>query len=105
MNYIRITVLLRFTFIMLSPVPESVYLFKQKLFTVKVVILCAFYLPPVLKTVGGIVLGSVTVSGDVLLYISVAIKTSFLQFDMYNICKNNIAKMFLVFFLNSQFLI
>ena len=40
---------------------------------------------PFLKTAGGIVLGSVAVSADVLLYISVAIK-------------NNIAKMFLDFF-------
>ena len=49
MNYISITVFLRFTFNMLSPVPESVYLFKQKLFTVKVLTLCAFYLPPVFE--------------------------------------------------------
>ena len=53
---------------------------------------------------GGIVLGSVVVyavsavSVDVLLYISVAIKASFLKLDMCNICKNNIAKMFLDFF-------
>ena len=53
---------------------------------------------------GGIVLGSVAVSAvsavsaDVLLYISVAIKASFLKLGMCNICKNNIAKMFLVFF-------
>ena len=56
---------------------------------------------PFLKTVGGIVLGSVTVSAvstDVLLYISVAIKASFLKLGMCNICKNNIAKMFLDFF-------
>ena len=58
-----------------------------------------FYLPPVFE---GIVLGSVavsTVSGvsvDVLLYISVAIKASFLKLG--NICKNNIGKMFLDFF-------
>ena len=53
------------------------------------------------KTVGGIVLGSVAVSAvstDVLPYISVAIKASFLKLGMYNICKNNIAKMFLDFF-------
>ena len=54
---------------------------------------------------GGIVLGSVAVSAvsavsaDVLLYISVAIKASFLKLGMHNICKNNIAKMFLDFFL------
>ena len=56
---------------------------------------------PFLKTAGGIVLGSVAVSAvsaDVLLYISVAIKASFLKLGMCNICKNNIAKMFLDFF-------
>ena len=59
---------------------------------------------PFLKMVGGIVLGFVTasavsaVSADVLLYISVAIKASFLKLGMCNICKNNIAKMFLDFF-------
>ena len=65
---------------------------------------------PFLKTAGGIVLGSVTVSAvsaisavsavsaDVLPYISVAIKASFLKLGMCNICKNNIAKMFLDFF-------
>ena len=67
---------------------------------------------------GGIVLGSVsavsTVSAvsavsafsvDVLPYISVAIKASFLKLGMCNICKNNIAKMFLDFFksLNCSF--
>ena len=49
---------------------------------------------------GGIVLGSVAVSAvsaDVLPYISVAIKASFLKLGMYNICKNNIAQMFLDF--------
>ena len=45
-----------------------------------------------------IVLGSVAVSADVLPYISVAIKASFLKLGMCNICKNNIAKMFLDFF-------
>ena len=64
---------------------------------------------PFLKTAGGIVLGSVAVSAvpavsaisaDVLLYISVAIKASFLKLGMCNICKNNIAKMFLDFFLH-----
>ena len=65
------------------------------------------------KTAGGIVLGSIAVSAipvvpvvptvsavsaDVLPYISVAIKASFLKLGMCNICKNNIAKMFLVFF-------
>ena len=54
--------------------------------------------------VGGIVLGSIAVSAisavsaDVLFYISVAIKGSFLKLGMCNICKNNIAKMFLDFF-------
>ena len=53
---------------------------------------------------GGIVLGSVAVStvsavsADVMLYILVAIKASFLKLGMCNICKNNIAKMFLDFF-------
>ena len=53
---------------------------------------------PFLITAGGIVLGSAAdsaVSADVLLYISVAIKASFLKRGMCNICKNNIAKMFL----------
>ena len=56
---------------------------------------------PFLKMVGGIVLGSVAVSAisaDVLLYILVAIKASFLKLGMCNICKSNIAKMFLDFF-------
>ena len=56
---------------------------------------------PFLKTAGGIVLGSVAVSAvsaDVLPYISVAIKASILKLGMCNICKNNIAKMFLDFF-------
>ena len=55
---------------------------------------------PFLKTAGGIVLGSVAVSAvsaDVLPYISVAINASFLKLGMCNICKNNIAKMFLDF--------
>ena len=54
-----------------------------------------------LKTAGGIILGSVAVSAvsvDVLLYISVAIKASFLKLGMCNICKNSIANMFLEFF-------
>ena len=60
-------------------------------------------LPPArfCKTAGGIVLGSVavsTISVDILLYISVAIKASFLKLGMCNICKNNIAKMVLDFF-------
>ena len=56
---------------------------------------------PFLKMAGGIVLGSVAVSAvsaNVLLYISVAIKASFLKLGKRNICKNNIAKMFLDFF-------
>ena len=56
---------------------------------------------PFLKMAGGIVLGSVAVSAvsaDVLLYISVAINASFLKLGMCNICKNNIAEMFLDFF-------
>ena len=48
--------------------------------------------------VGGIVLGSVAISADVLPCISVAIKASFFKFNMCNICKNNIANMFLAFF-------
>ena len=39
-----------------------------------------------------------TVSADGLPYISVAINASFLKLGMCNICKNNIAKMFLDFF-------
>ena len=53
---------------------------------------------PFLKTAGGIVLGSVAVSADVLLYISVAMKARFWKLGMCNICKKNIAKMFLDFF-------
>ena len=50
---------------------------------------------------GGTVLGSVAVSAvpavsaDVFPYILVAIKASFLKLGMCNICKNNIAEMFL----------
>ena len=65
------------------------------------------FLPPARfwKTAGGIVLGSVAVSADVLPYISVAIKASFLKLGMRNTCKNNIAKMFSDFFkiLNCSF--
>ena len=71
---------------------------------------CCF-LPPgrFRKTAGGHVLGSVAVSAisvvfsvpavftDVLPYILVAIKASFLKLRMCNIYKNNIAKMFLDF--------
>ena len=66
------------------------------------------------KTAGGIVLGSVAVStisavpavsADVLPYISVAIKASFLKLGMCNICKHNIAKMFLDFFVNLKLFI
>ena len=66
-------------------------------------VLLFFTSRPFLKTAGGIVLGSVAVSAvsavsaDVLPYISVAIKASFLKLGMCNICKNNIAKMFLDF--------
>ena len=66
-------------------------------------IVCLFTSCPFLKTAGGIVLGSVAVSAvsavsvDVLPYISVAIKASFLKLGMCNICKNNIDKMFLDF--------
>ena len=61
-----------------------------------------FILPPAhfFKTAKGIVLGSVAVSAvsaDVSPYISVAIKASFLKLGMCDICKNNIAKMFLDF--------
>ena len=73
---------------------------------IHVVILCrVFTSRPFLKTAGGIVLGSVAVSAvsavprlsRCLPYISVAIKASFLKLGMCNICKNNIAKMFLDF--------
>ena len=72
---------------------------------------CIITSRPFLKTAGGIVLGSVAVSAvsavsaDVLPYISVAIKASFLKLGMCNICKNNIAKMFLDFWkiLNCSF--
>ena len=60
-------------------------------------------LPPALfgKAEGGIVLMSVAVSAvpaDVSPYISVAVEASFLKLGRCNICKNNIAKMFLDFF-------
>ena len=50
-------------------------------------------------------MGSVAVSADVSPYISVTIKASFLKLGMCNICKNNIAKIFLDFFkiLNCSF--
>ena len=60
------------------------------------------------KTAGGIVLGSVAisavsaVSADVLPYISVAIKASFLKLGKCNICKNNIAKMLLDIFIDRR---
>ena len=56
-------------------------------------------LPPVRfwRTAGGIVLGSVAVSADVSPYISVALRASFLKLGRCNICKNNIATMFLDF--------
>ena len=67
-------------------------------------------LPPALfgKAEEGIVLISVAVSAvpaDVSPYISVAVKASFLKLGRCNICKNNIAKMFLDFFkiLNCSF--
>ena len=50
---------------------------------------------------GGIVLRSVAVSAvsaDFLPHIFVAIKASFLKLGMCNICKHNIAEMFLDFF-------
>ena len=60
--------------------------------TKRAALLCNFYLPPVLGSVA-----VSAVSADVLPYISVAIKASFLKLGMCNICKNNIAKMFLDF--------
>ena len=68
-----------------------------------------FYLPPVFENGGRYCFGVrrrfppsavsavSAVSADVLPYISVAIKASFLKLGMCNICKNNIAKMFLDF--------
>ena len=64
------------------------------------------FLPPAhfWKAAGGIVWGSIAVSAvstDVLPYISVATKASFLKFAkivMCNMCKTNIAKMYLDFF-------
>ena len=49
---------------------------------------------------GGTEMGSIAipaVSGDGLPFISVAIKASVLKFFMFNIYKNNISKMFLVY--------
>ena len=62
------------------------------------------FLPPARfwKTAGGTVLESVAVpaiSANVLPYISVVIKASFFKLGICNICKNNIAKMFLDFYL------
>ena len=80
------------------PICEKAYRETFKILNLFTVI---FTSRPFLKTAGGIVLGSVAVSAvsaisaDVLPYISVAIKASFLKFGMCNICKNNIAKMFL----------
>ena len=66
------------------------------------------YLPPIFEKrqevlfLGSVAVSAVsaisTVSADVLLYILVAIKASFLKLGMCNICKNSIAKMFLDFF-------
>ena len=56
---------------------------------------------------GGIVLGSMAISaisGDVLPYISVAIKVSILKFNMQYM-ENNIAKRCLAFILNLKLLI
>ena len=64
---------------------------------VQVMIQNFFTSRPCLKTAGGIVLSSVAVSADVLPYISVAIKASFLKLGMCNIYKNSIANMFLEF--------
>ena len=60
------------------------------------------FLPPArfLRMAGGIEMGSVDVfaiSNNVLPYISVAIKASFLKLNMCDICKNNISKAFLFF--------
>ena len=49
------------------------------------------------KRAGGIALGSVAIFVDVSLYISMAIKARFLKLGICNICKYNIAKMFLDF--------
>ena len=43
-------------------------------------------------------MGSVTIPGDVLPYISVAIKARFFKINMCNIYINNISNMFLVYF-------
>ena len=50
---------------------------------------------------GGIEMDSIAVSAissNILLYASVAVKASFLKYIMRNIYKNNISKMFFVFF-------
>ena len=60
------------------------------------------YSVSILFTSSRFVLGSVAVSDvsvNVLPYVSVAIKARFLKLGMCNICKNNIAKMFLDFFI------
>ena len=71
------------------------------------ILFCTSYLPACFwKTAGGIVLGSVTVSSNILPYISVAFKANFLNLTYQcKIHKNNITKMLLVFFLNSKLLI
>ena len=83
--------------------------FSQAIYKVDVLYKCTsiqMFLPPAhfWKTAGVIVLGSVAVSAvtaecaDVSPYILVAIKARFLKLGMCNICKTNIAKMFLDFF-------
>ena len=70
-----------------------------------------YYLPPVFENGGRYCFGfgrrlrRLRRLPDVLPYISVAIKASFLKLGMCNICKNNIAKMFLDFWkiLNCSF--
>ena len=54
--------------------------------------------------VESIVLGSIAMSGNVWLYVLAAIKPSLFKFNMCNIYKNNIAKMFVFIFSNFKIL-
>ena len=80
------------------------FIMSDLLVLLSIIFIFIFTSRPFLKTAGGIVLGSVAVSAvsavsaDVFPYISVTIKASFLKLGMCNICKNNIAEMFLDFF-------
>ena len=58
----------------------------------------SFYLPPRFWKWREMLFWAPSPSPRMFCFISVAIKASFLKIGMCNICKNNIAKMFLDFF-------